>query len=400
VTRLRVAIGVIAGVTGGPATYGVELVRALARLEQEEPAPAPGGVRLDLVVLTDRPDAFRDAPAVRAIALPLGSSWRQPWWDNVAVPRVLAGLGVGVYHGTKHALPLLGLPRGTQAVATIHDLAVLREPETFALAQRLQLRVHLAHAARRADRIVCDSRHAAADVAERLGVAAERIAVVPLGVAARFRPPASDAEREATRRGLGVGAGALVSFVGTAQPRKRIEVAIEAVRLLREHGRDVTLAIAGRRRPGWEPAWLASPPPFVRLLGELPEEDVVALYGASEAMVSPSTYEGFGLTFAEAMACGCPVVGVDASSVPEVVGDGGILVPRAEAGLVAEAMERLLGDADLRARTSRAARARAAQLTWERCAHATREVYLALAGLAPRATAPAGARAVAAAGPP
>src|SRR5581483_11883061 len=397
VSALRVALGVVAGVTGGPATYGVALARALGELvDRTSPDPVgAGGEAADAVevtVLTDRPDAFDGASGLRIVRVPLSSSWQQPWWDNVGVPRALARLGADVYHGTKHALPLVGLPRATAAVVTVHDLAVLSEPATFAPPQRLQLAVHLHHAARRADRIVCDSEHAAGDVAMRLGVAPSRIAVVPLGVSRAFRPPRDEAARRAARAALGVAdGGPLASFVGTAQPRKHVEVAIEAIAALRARGLDATLAIAGRRRPGYEPAWLVAPPPWVRLLGEVPAERLVELYGASDVMVSPSTYEGFGLTFAEAMACGCPVVGVAATSVPEVVRGGGLLVERAEAALVADAIERLLRDPDLRARTVVAALARAAELTWERAAESTLAVQRAAARAA--AARNAGARA-------
>lgn len=368
-TPVRIAIGAVAGVTGGPATYAVELVHALAALGDE---------RLDLVVLTDRPDLFAAADRVRVQEIPLPSPWRQPWWDNVAVPWRLRALGADVYHGTKHALPLVPLGAHTARVVTIHDLAVLVEPETFSAAQHLQLVVHLRHAARVADRIVCVSRHAAGDVQARLGVREERIAVVPHGVGARFVPPHDAALRAAVRRSYGVADGAfLVSFVGTAQPRKRIEVAVEAVRRLVAGGVPVTLVIAGRRRPGFAAAWLDAPPPFVRAVGELDAERLVELYGASDAMVSPSSFEGFGLTFVEAMACGCPVVGVAATSVPEVVGDGGLLVERPDPALVADALSRLLGDATLRAATAARARERAAGLSWRRAAEQTRDVYLA-----------------------
>jgi glycosyltransferase involved in cell wall biosynthesis len=85
------------------------------------------------------------------------------------------------------------------------------------------------------------------------------------------------------------------------------------------------------------------------------------------------------LTFVEAMACGCPVVGVAATSVPEVVGDGGLLVERPDAVLVAAALARLLGDPALRAATAQRALARAGALSWRRAAEQTRDVYRAAA---------------------
>lgn len=364
----QVAIGAVAGVTGGPATYVIELVRALRALDETDAV---------YTVLTDAPALFADID-VRTIEVPLPSPWAQPWWDNVAVPRVLRSEGFDVYHGTKHALPLFGVGRGVKQVVTIHDLAVYAEPHTFSLPQRLQLYVHLQHCARAADRVVCVSEHAASDVVARLGIPRDRITVIHHGIGAAFRPLADDARRVEIRRRHGVGeGGSLVAYVGTTQPRKRIDVAIEAVRHLVDEGLDVTFAIAGRRRPGFEPEWLAAPPPFVRLLGEIDAAELVDLLGAADVMVSPSSYEGFGLTFAEAMACGTPVVGVDVTSVPEVVRDGGILVASPDATLVADAVGRLLRDGALRAEKSRAALARAGSLSWERAARAASEVYRA-----------------------
>lgn len=369
-TVRRVAIGAVAGVTGGPATYVIELVRALRALDEAD---------VSYTVLTDCPSAFVDID-VEAIEIPLPTPWAQPWWDNVAVPGCLRRRPFDVYHGTKHALPLLGVARGTRQVVTIHDLAVYAEPETFSWAQRVQLYVHLRHCARVADRVICVSEHAAGDVVARLDVPRDRITVIPHGIGSIFRPIDDPQRRAAVRDRYGVAAGEyLAVYVGTSQPRKRIDVAIDAVGRLVEEGLPVTFAIAGRRRPGFEPKWLASPPAFVKLLGEVDSTELVELLGAADVMVSPSTYEGFGLTFAEAMACGTPVVGVAVTSVPEVVGDGGVLVASPDVGAVADAVGRLLRDRAFREEKAQAARARAASLSWERAARAASEVYRASA---------------------
>ena len=180
------------------------------------------------------------------------------------------------------------------------------------------------------------------------------------------------------RRAYGVRDGSLVAFVGTAQPRKRIEAAIDAVAALVAEGQLVRLVIAGRRRPGYEPEWLRSPPPFVHLAGEVTASELVELYGAADVMVSPSSFEGFGLTFVEAMACGCPVVGVAATSVPEVVGDGGILVAAPDPELLANALRQLLNGGDVYADYRRRALARARTLSWSQAATRTLEVYRAV----------------------
>ena len=369
---LHVAIGAIVGVTGGPASYAVELVGALAELESRG---------LKLTVLTDRADVFGGLAGVEVVEVGLRSAWGQPWWDNFAIPRELRRLGPDVYHGTKHALPLLGWGGAATRVVTIHDLAVFAEPETFSFAQRAQLHLHLRHSAWMADRVICVSQHAAGDVHTQLGVPTEDISVIPHGIGSIYRPIADEDRRSAVRQAYGVGEEEfLLAYVGTWQPRKRIDVAIEATAALVAQGLPVTLVIAGRRRPGFDPPWLASPPPFVRLVGEISSGEVVDLLGAADVMVSASSYEGFGLTFAEAMACGTPVVGVGVTSVPEVVGEGGLLVAEPSPDLVGEALGRLLSDEALRADKAKQARVRAGSLSWERAARASLEVYRAAHG--------------------
>ncbi len=370
VRRLRVAIGAVAGVTGGPATYVVELLQAMADLDPDD---------IELHVLTDRPELFAGRSNLEVHSLPLPNAWHQPLWDNVRVPAALFRIRPDIYHGTKHALPLVGLPR-VASVVSIHDLAVYAEPDTFSFAQRWQLYVHLRHAARRARRVIAVSQYTADDLMARLQVPASRIDVVGHGVHAQFRPIGDPARRAVVRRHYGVEEGFLAAFVGTAQPRKRIESAIEAVGALAGEGHAIRLVIAGRRRPGYEPDWLRSPPPFVHLAGEVDASDLVELYGAADVMVSPSSFEGFGLTFVEAMACGCPVVGVAATSVPEVVGDAGILVKAPDSGQLADALRRLVTSTEVCRDYGARALRRASELSWSRAAAQTLEVYRAAHG--------------------
>lgn len=98
-------------------------------------------------------------------------------------------------------------------------------------------------------------------------------------------------------------------------------------------------------------------------------------YGAADLFVYPSAYEGFGLPPLEAMACGTPVVTANTSSLPEVVGEAGMMVTPGDGTVLAEAMGRLLGDAELRAELGRAGHRRALSFTWAATAAATAEVY-------------------------
>jgi glycosyltransferase involved in cell wall biosynthesis len=356
---MRIGIGAQVGSVGGPASYARELIGALVALGPHE-----------YVVFTDDPGAFAGSQ-VETVHVPLTRLHQQLTWDHVRLPGLVARSDVALYHGTKNVLPWrLGIP----GVVTVHDLAVYTHPGTFALPQRLHFRLAVPPSLRRAARVIAVSRQTEQDLGTLLGVPAPRIRVVWNGVAERYHAPADPARVAYLRRRHGLGTS-LVACVGTVQPRKRVERVIEAFGMAGLAARGWQLAVAGRTRPGHRPAWIDAPPPGVVWLGELPDDDVPALYAAAQISISASEYEGFGLSVAEAMASGCAVLAVAAGSIPEVVGDGALLVARSEAGLLAAALGRLAADAAAREALVARGRARAARFRWSEAALRTRAVY-------------------------
>ncbi len=356
---MRIGIGAQVGTLGGPGTYSRELIGALVREACHE-----------YIVFTDHPEVFAEMP-VRAVHVPMPTPYHQVTWDHWRLPRLIAAERVALYHGTKNLLPWrLQVP----AVVTVHDLAVYACPETFAWPQRWHLRAFLPGSVARAQRVIADSTHAAGDLRARFGVASGRLAVVPLGVAAAFRAPPVEGAVAALRAVHGLGER-LVACVGTVQPRKRIDRVIEAFVCSGAAADGWQLAVAGRLRPRYAPPWLAELPPGVRWLGPLPEHALRALYAAAEIAVSASDYEGFGLTVLEAMAGGCAAIAVANTSIPELVGDAGLLVARSDATLLAAAIARLVAEPETRRALGVAGRTRAAAFTWEETARRTRAVY-------------------------
>ena len=359
---MRVAISAVAGTIGGPATYAVELVRGLVEEFPDD----------EFVVLTDKPAAFSSFADVRRVAL--RSPWEQPLWDHVRVPSALARERFDVYHGTKGVLPRrMRIP----AVVTIHDLASYVMPASFGWPQRFHLAWETPKALRHARLVISPSRSTAADIARFFPEAAARVRVIAEAPSPSIHP-ASAAEIAQWRDRHGIERPAC-GYLGTVQPRKNLELLVSA--FLQAAGtRDWRLVIAGRVRPGYRPSFLTGADPRVVYLGALDGDELSAFFGSLRCMISPSAYEGFGLTCLEAMAGGCPVIALRNSSLPEVVGDAGVLLERADVDLLAGHIERLMTDDRAVADLSRRGRAHAVRFSWKETARRTRDVYEAALG--------------------
>jgi len=182
-----------------------------------------------------------------------------------------------------------------------------------------------------------------------------------------------------------------ILYVGTIEPRKNLTTLLEAYAALTSRVSNlqypisnIHLVIAGRK------GWLYEG--FFRRLRELglerevvfpgfvPDEDLPALYSAAELFVFPSLYEGFGLPPLEAMACGTPVITSNSSSLPEVVGEVGIMVEPRDVRALAEAMELVLTDEGKRREMREKGLRQAARFSWKRTAQETLEVYRSVVG--------------------
>jgi len=300
-------------------------------------------------------------------------------WMQTAVNGILAADRVDVFWGPRHLLPFRA--RGIGTVATVHDFWHRHHPEQQPWPNRLANRVLIANVVARADVVVTPSAATAADVARFGRVAEGRVRVVPWGVdAAVFRPLAAAPLAAALAR-LGVESPYLLTL-DVFNPRKNFSAVLEAVsRLPQSTRRSLTVVGVGRPRRTAATADLAKRAealglrPRVRLLGDVSTEDLVALYSGALAFIYASVYEGFGMPVLEAMACGCPVVTADRSSLPEVAGGAALLVDPASAAKLAEAIARLASEPGERARLAAAGSARVLDFTWRRTAEGMLDAF-------------------------
>jgi glycosyltransferase involved in cell wall biosynthesis len=327
--------------------------------------PVPGGIgRYVDGLLHHLPDGGVDVVAFT------GGRWRYEAWHRFRWPVAAAGAGADVLHAPSLAVP----PPGRIPLAvTVHDLAFRSHPDCFPPRGRAFHERGLRLARGEAAAIVVPSRFTAAEL-EAAGFESARVHVVPHGIDA---PPDPGPEETAARLGrFGLSPGGYLLFVGTIEPRKGLDVLLDAHAAIQAARPNLLLVVAGPR--GWGTA-IELDRPGVLAPGRVDEGDLDALYRGAAALAVPSRSEGFGLPALEAMARGCPVVASAAGALPEVVGDAGVLVGPGDADALAGALDSLLGDDEERARRAEAGRRRAAGFTWAACVEGHRQAYRAAA---------------------
>lgn len=289
--------------------------------------------------------------------------------------------GIDLFFATDHLLPRL---RRTRCVINIRDLSYLLQPAFHNRLSRIYQQALMPRFAEHADRIIVPSEVTRRDLLRCYGLAGDKLSVVPEGVDERYREAIRPHERARVRARHAL-PGRYLLYVGTLEPRKNIVGLLEAYAALLRRGLadDLTLVLAGK--PGWRYAptlrriGKLGIEARVRRLGFVAEEDLPALYAEASAFVFPSFYEGFGLPPLEAMACGTPVIASNTASLPEVVGEAGLLIDPHDTRQLTAALEALLADEHLAARLRAAGPQQAAPFTWERTAERTlallREAY-------------------------
>jgi glycosyltransferase involved in cell wall biosynthesis len=262
-------------------------------------------------------------------------------------------------------------------VVTVHDMVPFIYPETHTRLTNFLYRRYIPRTLRFVDRIVTVSESSRRDILTHYRVAPDRVARIYFGATPLFGRR-SDVVVERVLARLGVQPPYFLS-VGSLQPRKNLETVFEALALVRRDGAPHRLVVVGER------AWRTSGifqrlealglGDAVVLTGRVDDESLAALYSGTDCFVFPSLYEGFGSPPLEAMACGAPVVASNVSSLPEVVGDAGVLVRPRDVAAIAAAMATVATDAALRGELRVRGLERARRFTMTRVADEHAKLY-------------------------
>ena len=296
-------------------------------------------------------------------------------WSIVGLPWAARRSRVDVLHAPAYTGPFWS---AMPVVLTIHDVSYARHPEWFPYRRDGLRRAFYRRCALSAAAVITDSAFSAAEIRAAYGIQRERITVVPLGVE-------SPAMHAAGSSGQALPSRVRTPFllhVGDLHERRNLQTVVSALKIARQSHQEmasVSLVLAGVDRGVGDAlrdqAAREGLGDAVIVLGTVPEPQLWAMYRCAAALVYPSRYEGFGLPVLEAMSCGTPVIASEAASIPEVVGDAGILVDPVDVAGWSSALIRVLTDSGLQERLRRAGRERAAAFSWTRTAQATLDVY-------------------------
>jgi glycosyltransferase involved in cell wall biosynthesis len=340
----------------GTEAYAYFLIRALIPL-------AVGRGHALRLYFNSRPagDLFPDLAQVERVVIA-----QRRLWTHARLGRELRRRPPDVFFTPAHVIPIgVRCP----SVATVHDLGYEQFPEAHPRRQLAYLRWSTRHNARVARRVIADSQATRDDLARLYAVDPAKIEIVYPGIDPELRPVEDAGQLAASLSRYAIQPPYLL-YLGTLQPRKNLVRLVEAFAGSGLSAQGYTLALAGKA------GWLSRPlfeaveslPAAVRerilLPGYVPDEDKAALLTGATALVFPSLYEGFGFPALEAQACGTAVVCSDTSSLPEVAGEGALLVDPEDTAAIAAALRRVVEDEALRSRLVTRGRANLKRFDW------------------------------------
>ena len=281
-----------------------------------------------------------------------------------------------LFHSPDFVLPPL---RRVPGIVTIHDLSFMVYPQHAVPGLEYYLRSAVPRSVRRARLVLADSENTRQDLLRFWDTPPEKVHVLYPGLSPHFQPVRDPATLQNVRDRYRLPERFILS-VSRLEPRKNFPGLIRAFTRFKERtGFPHHLVIAGSKGWLYEPIFeAAARSPYrdaIHFLGFVPDADLPALYSLADVFAYPSFYEGFGFPPLEAMACGTPVIAADNSSLPEVVGEAGVLLPAEDEAGWAEALAQLIADRAARERLVAAGFQQAARFTWQRTAERLVALY-------------------------
>lgn len=359
------------GTQGGPRTYVLNLIESLLKIDKEN----------EYVLFYNSEEHSGKFPKAREVVVPFSNPATRLLREHLLMAYHYKRECLDIIHNPKSAISLL---KPCKTVVTIFDLIPVTNPETEKWMARIYWKVQIPTAARHADFVITSSEFAKREIIRRYGTSEERIKVIPIAYNNYCRPMDPGREADEVRRKYSI-PDSYILYVGTIQPRKNIDTLVKAYsKLVKTKGVTHKLVITGRK------GWLYGPlfeliksegmEQNVIFTGFVPDEELPYIYSSAELFVYLSLFEGFGIPPLEAMACGVPVICSNTTSLPEVVGDAGILEAPLDQEGIEKSMLTVLESPSLRREMQDKGFLQAKKFSWERTARETLRIYEEVAG--------------------
>src|SRR5947199_10534238 len=335
---MKIAIDVhsIGTQAGGNETYFLQLLRGLALDKSDH----------QYTLFYVHPEALEEIkgdPRFHSVLVPKNPIARLCF----SLPRLLRKIRPDIFH-CQYVQPLF---TRAKTVVTIHNLAHEHFPEFFHPLEALRMKKMVRATARRAGHIVTVSEFCAADIQRRCGVPRERISVSYPAASEKFHPREKQSCCEHLARTYGIDCP-FILYVGRIQARKNLPRLVEAYSYLRKQGVSAKLVLVGKQ--DWQSERVLAKIQELGLAdsvifpGYIAWDDLPVFYNAAEVFVFPSIFEGFGLPVVESMASGVPTITSHGSSLEEVAGDGALLVDPLDVCSIAEAIQQVLENGEVK----------------------------------------------------
>lgn len=300
------------------------------------------------------------------------------FWDEVNIPNILKDKNIELYHVPQNGV---GLPVDKQCrfVITLHDVIPYKMPETVSDRYLKIFSDHIPKIVSQCDGIITVSNYSKKDIIETFNFPEDKVFVTHLAGEDIYKPLDKRISRYIAEKYYSI-KGDFILYIGGFSPRKNIVGLIESFsKLLCIYKRDIKLVIAGKKGKSYDiykkRAEELHISDKVLFPGFISIEHLPYIYNASQLFVYPSFYEGFGLPPIEAMSCGVPVIASNVTSVPEVVGDGGLLINPKDLDNLCNSMLRVLSDKELRKNLITSGLSKASNLSWDKTANKTLSAY-------------------------
>jgi glycosyltransferase involved in cell wall biosynthesis len=311
----------------------------------------------------------RKFPKANEIVL---SSSSKLFWDYYLIPKAIKDYELDIMLFPKNILPFF---INCKSVIVIHDLAFfMNELNAYPLTDTFYMHMMIKSSVKRANRIITVSENTKRDIIKFLGVEESKITVTHLASNKKYRIIEDEIRLNEIKKKYNLN-NKFIFYCGSLSPRKnmiRLLMAFDIIRNKIPH----KLVLTGGR--SWNDKTLNN---LIHKIGDdviklgfVPDEDTPLLYNLADLFVYPSLYEGFGLPTLEAMACGCPVFTSNVSSIPEVIGDAGIMIDPYNVDEMAKSMYDILKDDGMKGDMVKRGQKQIKKFSWDKCAKETLDV--------------------------